>query len=201
MVVLSHPALPHRALLRRVLQALALIGVLAAQGWQAAPTQGAVPAEAEEYRIKAAFLYKFAAYVEWPPASFESSDSPLVFGVLGAGALADDLARIAAGHTVNGRPVEVRELHHGDPLGELHVLFVGRAAGARLPEVLAAAAGRPLLTVTESDAALELGSTINFVIVDDRVRFDVAVPAADQGGIRISSRLLSVARRVITSPS
>jgi hypothetical protein len=170
-------------------------------GGVAGPRAAQADAQADEYRVKAAFLYKFGSYIEWPARRFAHPDSPLAVGVMGADALADELAQIVAGRSVNGRAVQVRKLRPGDPIGGLHVLFIGRADGGRLPEVLAAAKGRALLTVTESDEALELGSVINFVVVDDKVRFDVAPPPADSGNLRISSRLLAVARKVVSKSS
>jgi hypothetical protein len=150
-----------------------------------------------EYRIKAAFLYKFGGYIEWPERAFARADSPIAIGVMGADALADELAEIVAGRNVNGRPVSVRKLRAGDSIAGLHVLFIGRSDSGRLPEILAAAKGRPLLTVTESEQALDLGSVINFVVVDDKVRFDVALVPAEQGSLKISARLLAVARKVV----
>jgi len=150
-----------------------------------------------EYRVKAAFLYKFGGYIEWPERAFARADSPIAIGVMGADALADELAEIVAGRNVNGRPVSVRKLRAGDSIAGLHVLFIGRSDSGRLPEILAAAKGRPLLTVTESEQALDLGSVINFVVVDDKVRFDVALVPAEQGSLKISARLLAVARKVV----
>lgn len=170
--------------------------LLAAAASLAAPRLSQADA-ADEYRVKAAFLYKFGAYVEWPDRAFARPDSPLAIGVIGADELADELARIVAGRNVNGRPVSVRKLRAGDPIAGLHVLFIGRADGGRLADILASARGRPLLTVTESDQALELGSVINFVVVDDKVRFDVALVPADLGSLKISARLLTVARKVV----
>ena len=158
-------------------------------------------AEDAEYRVKAAFLYKFGGYIEWPGQVFASADSPLAIGVMGADALADELAQLVAGRSVAGRPVTVRKLRPGDSIAGLHVLFVGRAESRRLAGILAAAKSRALLTVTESDDALELGSTINFVVVDDKVRFDVAPPPAESGNLKISARLLAVARKVVAKPS
>jgi hypothetical protein len=83
----------------------------------------------------------------------------------------------------------------------LHVLFVGRDAAARLPQLLAEVKGERMLVVSDSEGALGQGSMINFVTVDDRVRFDVAPVAAERSELRISSRLLSVARRVVVNPS
>jgi YfiR/HmsC-like len=154
--------------------------------------------QAAEVRIKAAFLYRFTGFVEWPPKSFARPDSPLIVGVLGADALALELEQVVAGRDIHGRAMVVRRLRRGEPLAGLHVLFVGHAESARLPEILGAARGLAVLTVTESEDALAHGSIINFV-VDDKVRFDVALSQAERGNLKISSRLLSVARKVVTS--
>src|SRR5216684_5532844 len=159
----------------------------------AGPRAAQADAQADEYRVKAAFLYKFGSYIEWPSGSFARTDSPVAIGVMGADALADELAQIVAGRNVNGRPVRVRKLRPGGPIAGLHVLFIGRADSGRLPEILAAAKGQALLTVTESEGGLELGSMINFVVVENKVRFDVA-PPSESDNLRISTRLLGVAR-------
>ena len=175
--------------------------VLAAAAVLAAAPVCAQSEAQSEYRVKAAFLYKFGSYVEWPDRTFPRPDSPLTIGVMGADALAEELAQIVSGRSVNGRPVQVRKLRPGEPMAGLQVLFIGRADSGRLAEILAAAKGRSLLTVTESEDALQLGSVINFVVIDDKVRFDVALPPADLGSLKISSRLLAVARKVVSRPS
>jgi hypothetical protein len=154
-----------------------------------------------EQGVKAAFLYRFCDYVEWPAQAFSGPTSPLNIGVLGADSVADELAQMVAGRAVGGRPVNVRKLRRGDSLSGLHVLFIGREVGTRLSQVIAEAKGERMLVVTDSDGALGQGSMINFVTIDDRVRFDVAPAAAERSDLRISSRLLSVARRVIPNPS
>lgn len=158
-------------------------------------------ARAAEVRIKAAFLYKFCDFVEWPPGAFDAPDGAFSIGVLGADALAEELAAVVAQRSVRGRPVVVRKLRHGAPLAGLHLLFVGGRGGGRLPEMLAAAKGRPTLTVTEAEDGEDPGSVINFVLVADKVRFDVALPPAEAGGLKISARLLAVARRVVAGAS
>ena len=154
-----------------------------------------------EYRIKAAFLVKFLGFIDWPAAAADRSDAPFVIGVLGAGTLADELARIAPGRQVNGRPVRVRTLAHGDSPAGLQVLFVGRTESARLSAVATAVDGLPMLVVSESDSALAQGSAINFVVVDDKVRFDVALRPIERAGLKVSARLLAVARSVLANPS
>jgi hypothetical protein len=153
---------------------------------------------AAEVQIKAAFLYKFGEFVQWPPASFARADAPFAIGVMGADDVAAALEQVVADRTVQGRPVVVRRVRRGEALGGLHVLFIGQADGARLAETLAAAKGQPLLTVTESDNAIAHGSVINFVAEDQKVRFDIALPSAERGQLKISSRLLAVARKVVT---
>jgi hypothetical protein len=151
--------------------------------------------------VKAAFLYRFASYVEWPPQVLPRAESPLVIGVIGADALGDELAQVVADRTVAGRPVTVRKLRRGEALTGVHVLFIGRSDAHRSADVLAAAKGKAVLTVTESEDAFALGSVINFVLLDDKVRFDVALRPAEMENLKISARLLSVARKVIPSPS
>jgi hypothetical protein len=167
----------------------------------AGPAQAQTAAADAEYQVKAAFLYKFLSFVEWPAATFRQAEAPVVIGVLGAEALADELSRVVVSRTVAGRPVSVRRFSAGDPVANLHVLFVGRAHDSRLPSIVGAAAGQALLIVTEADDGLRSGSIINFLVVDDKVRFDVALHRAEHAGLRISARLLSVARRVVTNPS
>lgn len=182
------------------------MGALIAALLLAAALLAPAPAHAQagrttEVQLKAAFLYKFGGFVEWPPAVFERADSPFAIGVLGADAVADELEHITGGRTVQGRAVSVRQLRRGESFAGLHVLFIGRDEAARLPEILAAAAGQPLLVVTESENALALGSMINFVPAEDKLRFDVALPPAERSQLRISSRLLAVARKVVQGTS
>ena len=154
-----------------------------------------------EYRIKAAFLFKFVGFVDWPPTTFERADTPFTIGVLGGATLGNELEQIAAGRLVNGHPVRVRLLGRADSAAGLQVLFVGRSEAGRLNAVAAATDGMSTLVVSESDGALALGSAINFVVVDDKVRFDVALRPVNRAGLKISARLLAVARVVQPDPS
>jgi hypothetical protein len=178
------------ALIKRTLFLAALLAAAAALG------QGERTLEPQ---IKAAFLYKFGGFVEWPAVAFARADSPFLIGVLGAESVAAELERLVAGRTVQGRALSVQRLKRADALTGVHLLFVGQSEAARLAEIVSAAKGRPLLIVTETENALTRGSMINFITVDDKVRFDVALPEAERGQLRISARLLAVARKVITS--
>lgn len=180
-----------RALVAGVAVALAL----AASGARA-EGEGAVA----ECRVKAAFLFKFLDFIEWPRAGLERPDAPFVIGVLGARALADELAQGVAGRQVGGRPVQLRVLAHGDPPAGLQVLFVGRPESAQVPAIAAAAEGQALLVVTEAADGLAAGGGINFVVVDDKVRFDIALRPIERAGLKVSARLLTVARTVSPNP-
>jgi len=158
-----------------------------------------VDSRPSEAQIKAAFLYKFGDVVQWPPASFRRADAPFAIGVMGAEDVAAALEQLVANRTVQGRPVVVRHVRPGESLARLHILFIGQSDAPRLADTLAAAKGQALLIVTESDNAISQGSMINFVADDQRVRFDIALASAERGQLKISSRLLAVARRVITS--
>ena len=155
--------------------------------------------KAAEPTVKAAFLYKFTGYVEWPASSFAHHDTPIVIGVIGAEDVAAELERIVPGRRVNERGVAVKRLREGESPRGTHLLFVGRAeAGARAMLRLAQQLG--ILAVTETERGLDNGATINFVIADERVGFEVSLASAERSGLRISSRMLAVARRVVPRP-
>lgn len=167
-------------------------------GWSTGTAQAADDADMLEHRIKAAFLYKFPGYVEWPEASFARPDTPVTIAVVGAEPLAAELAQVVTGRTVNDRIVTVKRLKPGESLTGVHVLFIGRNEAARLTQLAQAAQARSILTVTESDGALGQGAVINFIVTDRRVRFEISVEAAEKSGLRLSSRLLAVAQQVRT---
>src|SRR5688572_11965826 len=172
-------------------------------GWRRVLARAAADAEdpeSLELRVKAAFLYKFAGYVEWPPKSFARPETPVTIGVIGAESLATELTQAVTGRTVNDRPVAVRRLKPGESLAGIHVLFVGRAESARLDQLAQSAHPRSILTVSESDGALARGSVINFVLSGGRVRFEIALDSAEKSGLKLSSRLLAVAQQVTGTP-
>jgi hypothetical protein len=177
--------------------ALACVGMLCAGVGLVPPAhaQSASPVVPLERRVKAAFLYKFLGYTDFPASAFADAASPLTIGVIGADDLAVELARVVAGRTVNNRPIEVRELRESDAGARVHLLFIGGSDPQRVARIVRQATGA-MLVVTECENGLQVGSVINFRIVDERVRFDVALDAAERNGIKLSSRLLTVANRV-----
>lgn len=153
-----------------------------------------------EYQVKAAFLYKFAGYVEWPEAAFARPDTPVTIAVLGEEPVAAELEQAVTGRTVNERRIAVRRVKAGDSLAGAHILFVGKTESGKLGQILQSAAPQSILTVTESDGALAQGSVINFVVADRRVRFEISLPSAERSRLKLSSRLLAVAAQVRTGP-
>lgn len=147
------------------------------------------------FQIKAAFVQKFATYVTGPGTGFETTDGALVFGVAGSDLLYDFLAQLAAAQGSGGRPTEVRRIATVDDLKGVNVLFVGEDA-SDAPLLLEQAVAASVLTVTDSAGPQPPNSMIHFFIADDRVRFDIARAPAEAAGLRLSSRLLQVARQV-----
>jgi YfiR/HmsC-like len=169
--------------------------LLASLLWTAAA--GGDPIDsASEQSIKAAYLYKFADYVEWPESAMRDRRAPLTIGVIGADSLADELEEMTRGRTAHGRPIEVKRITAEDPLRGLHVLFVSAAGSADLRDLTMAARQHSVLLVTESGDALEVGSIINFRPVDQRIRFEVSLDSADRSHLKLSARLLAVALHV-----
>lgn len=174
----------------RVLLVLVLLGLSVG-----ARASEAVQGESE-YRIKAAYLYKFAAYVEWPASAFAKADAPVTIGIVGADDMASELIKLKGGPLINNRALEVKLLKPSEPLTGIQVLFVGRHESAALSRILDRVQTQPVLTVTELTGALGVGSIINFVPVDDRIRFEVSVVQAERSGLKISARLLGVAQKI-----
>ena len=152
--------------------------------------------EATESGVKAAFLYKFANYIEWPPSAFAAPASPLVIGVAGAEDIGAELERIVPGRALNGHPITVKRMREGEAPRGIHILFIGKDHPATA-QMLRAAQQNSVLTVTDAARGLEMGSAINFVPAGERIAFEVSLDAAEKSGHRISSRMLSVARRVV----
>ena len=196
---LSTPMRPQRPppFALRGLFALALSGslLLAPLPLRAGAPEAA--ASALERSVKAAFLYKFLGYAEFPPGAFSDAAAPVVIGVLGADELAAELTRIVAGRTVSQRQVVVKALREGEAASGVHLLFIGGEEGAKVKSVLKALNPEPVLVVTEAETGLQNGSVINFKIVEQRVRFDVSLESADKHGVKLSSRLLTVANQVV----
>jgi hypothetical protein len=163
----------------------------------------AAPAHAgDAYReevIKAAFLYRFTGYVEWPQDALESRR--FTIAVLGSPEVAGELSKLTAQRLIKNLPARVRSIDSVADADDALVLYVGSQYVGDLGPLIRKLDKRPILVVTDSARGLDDGGTVNFVLVDRRVRFEVSLPAAQRAGIRLSSELLSVATRVLGSSS
>ncbi|NHZ38628.1 MULTISPECIES: YfiR family protein [Massilia] len=182
------------AVRRRAGRVLALPIVLALLAWSGVAAAQA-PSSVEN-QVKAAYLFKFAGFVEWPDGAFARADSPLQIGVSGNDALADQLEQMVAGRTVGGHAISVRKLRRGDAVSGIHMLFIGAGERAAVIDMLAAARGQSVLTVSDADDSIALGCMIAFVVAQDRLRFDVALGQVNSSRLRISARMLAAANRV-----
>ncbi len=144
--------------------------------------------------VKAAFLYRFLEYVEWPIDA--PSEGPLTIAVLGDENLSQELQRNVRGRLAHGRGVRARVVQTVQEGLDAQVLFVSTQSKKKLSAVGREHNSDPVLIVTEGDGGLDSGSVINFIVVDGNVRFEVSLPAAEQRGLKLSSRLLNVALRV-----
>jgi hypothetical protein len=145
------------------------------------------PAASLEYQVKAAFLFNFLKFVEWPPTP---ADAPWVIGILGRDPFEGALEKTVRGKMVNGRPVEVRHFGKVNDVKNCNILFIGGADFER--------AGVPvqpgLLTVGEAPGFLKAAGIVNFYIDDNRVHFQIRQELAHAAGLRVSSQLLKLGR-------
>lgn len=146
---------------------------------------------------KAGYLHRFAGFVEWPASSFTSADAPIVVGIVGAPGLQKELAQVVAGRLVQNRAMQVVELAEPKQGTGVHILMIGRGASKRAGEWVAAVKSRPVLVITDLAQGLERGAALGFIESEGRVRFEASVPAAEAAGLRLSSRLLPLAERVV----
>jgi hypothetical protein len=147
--------------------------------------------------IEAAYIHKFAGYIEWPAAVFAGPGAPFVVGVAGSEKVHDELLRIVAGRPVQGRPMQVRPLSLPQQAAEVHIVFIGRDVWKNAPAWFAATKGRPVAVITDAPRGVELGALLTFVEVREHLRFEASVAAAEEAGLKLSSRLLAVAERVV----
>ena len=152
-------------------------------------------AQPSEYQIKAAYLFNFAKFVEWPPRAFTEATSPIVIGILGETRLNADLERTIRDKTVNNRPLAIKECRSPADATNCHILFISTSEKKRLPEILEGLRGASVLTVGETDRFTETGGMINFVQESNKIRFQINDGAARSVGLKISSKLLSLALR------
>lgn len=176
-------------LARNPVALLGALWLLGALSWQA-DAAGTYSEDA----VKAAFLYRFTGYVDWPPQALAAPQ--FTIAVLDADGVVTELQRSLQNRAVQNRPAQVRAIRSIRELNGAQMLYVGARHKDELRHMVAQVAGRPVLVVTNEDGGLEAGSTVNFLLVDQRVRFEISLDAAQSAGLKVASELLAVAIRV-----
>ncbi len=157
-------------------------------------TCAAAPASLE-YAVKAAYLYKFAPFVEWPTTAFATADSPINICVSGKDPFGLILDQEVVGQRVSGRAVVVRHITAIAANSGCNVVYLGGSAEQSVPQSLEMLRGQPVLTVSDAAVGPAERGIVNFVIDDNKVRFEIDERAAEQNHLSISSKLLSLARQ------
>lgn len=155
---------------------------------------------ATEYEVKAAFLYSFAKYVQWPDEALGRPDEPFLIGVLGADPFGRVLDDTLEGKAILGHPVAVTRFVRLEDAVRAHILFVAGSDAPEQAQVLKALRGRPILSAGESEEFAERGGIVGFRTQEKRVRFDINLDRAEESRLRISSQLLKLATIVPARP-
>ena len=167
--------------------------LLGAVAFCAAPSFAQSTISRDRY-IKAAFLYNFGNYVQWPKESFANAQSPFVIGILGPDPVGAYLRKIAAVKMVDGRKIEVRNFRQAEEVRQCQVLFISKAvAGETQAAALKKLSRRNILSVGETRAFLKMGGVIDFVVQENRVHIFISKSAYQREDLKISAHLLRIA--------
>jgi hypothetical protein len=164
-----------------------------------APLCGPQSAKAQaigEYQVKAAYLYSFAKFIDWPPGTFTNATDPILLCVLNVRSFQVQLIQVAGNKQVAGHPVLVTLVQDGKQSRNCQELFISSSQSQETPQIIDDLRGTSVLTVGETNDFVEQGGIINFIVLGDRVQFQVNQKAATQARLHMSSQLLSVAKRV-----
>lgn len=181
----------------RIARKLRLVGVavlvlfLTLEG--GGPAARTLAQEPNESQVKAAYLFNFAKFVEWPSEAFNDSGAPIIVGVVGEDSTSSAIDQTINGKTANGRRLLIKRFPTLKAITRCHILFISSAQRDNLGQILAAA-GPAVLTVGETERFAQMGGIINFTIIDHKLRFEINPTAAEKAGLRISAKLLSLAR-------
>ena len=150
-----------------------------------------------EYQLKAAYIYHFAQFVEWPATAFAETNSPLVVGILGDNPFGNDLRRTVDGKVLGNHPMSVQEFHSLSQItNNCHILFISSSEEKKLPGILSSLHGTSTLTVAEFKHFADDGGMIQFDTEDARIRFEINKTVAEKSGLKMSFKLLSLASHV-----
>jgi len=156
-------------------------------------TNGLAQDKPSEYELKAAFLFNFAKFVEWPPDAFANTNAPIIIGVLGENVFGNSLEKIINDRKVNNRSFQFRNFDSPTEATNCQILFISASKKNDFAKIVAALHNASVLTVSETDGFLKAGGMINFLFEGNNVRFQISDEAAKKARLKISSKLLSLA--------
>jgi hypothetical protein len=160
------------------------------------------PARARDTNeVKADMLWNIAKFIKWPEEAFAKGESDFVFTILGDDSLAEALAANLSTKTLSGRPVFVRVVGRAQDVVGSQIVYIAASALARFPDVARQLHGVAALTVANAPGFVEAGGMVDFVADDESVRFEIHQARAEKAGLKISARLLAIARVVDSDPS
>lgn len=171
---------------------LTALALSAGRGLAAPPEPGGF----KEYQVKAAFLFNFALFVEWPEAAFSSADAPISIGVLGADPFGTALDQAVEGETVRNRPLVVKRSRKVDDLKTCHVVFVCKSERPQLDQILAGLSASGILTVGDIPDFARRGGCVGFYLDGNKVRFEINASAARKKNLKLCPQLLSLGKIV-----
>jgi len=144
--------------------------------------------------VKAAFLYNFARFTEWPADAFTSESAALVIGVAGDEVLRRTIDNVVRGKFAGIRSLKTRQVKDANDTAGVQILYIGGTAASRAEDFVQALKNGPVLTIGEVDRFSEKGGMINFLVADNRVRFEIRVDVTEQSRLKVSSRVMTLAR-------
>jgi hypothetical protein len=172
------------------MRSLLLILLLGCQGWRIASAADTKPGE---YELKAAFIFNFSQFVEWPTNAFKSEAEPIIIGVVGADPFGPILDRIVRDEKVRGRALTVERYQRVTDIKRCHILFISKSLASQCAEILRATQDQPILTVSDMDRFSTRGGMIHLVTERNLVRMRVNPEMAKRADLTISSKLLRLA--------
>jgi hypothetical protein len=172
----------------------ALVSLIFLAGGREAPAQENATGE---YQVKAAFLYHFSQFVEWPEGTFKEANSPIIYCTLGEDPFRGALDLSLSGKTVGVRALQVQHLKQPQEIRGCQILFIGAGQQKLVPSLRTRFQGNPVLTVGESEHFVQDGGMIGFLLEENKIRFEINLDVAEHAKLKLSSRLLGLAKRVI----
>jgi hypothetical protein len=149
-----------------------------------------------EYQVKALFLFNFAKFVDWSSTDPATAATPIALCIMGENPFGDFLKQTIKGKTINGRELVIKHLMSGQSARGCQMVFISASERRRIRPILESLEGTGILTVGETGGFARLGGVINFILEDNKVHFEINVDAAQRARLKISSKLLSLAKIV-----